>query len=104
MVNDKPVTQGEYVVTLDFGTAAFTGDARYLEVGYRAGTSTGTYTVQATRWPIMPVAYALSLRPGAIVRGAVSGASSLSIGHFELVAAHGIGRERRAWRRPPPRR
>ena len=34
------VAEGYFAVELDFGGAAFTGDARYLEVGVRPGDST----------------------------------------------------------------
>jgi hypothetical protein len=67
---DSTVTQGDVAVTdglftteLDFGSGAFTGDARWLEIGVRAGTSTGAYTTLTPRQPLRPAPYALAL-PG----------------------------------------
>ncbi len=66
--NNVRVRNGLFTVSLSFGSPAFTGDARWLQVEVRPGTSTGPYTVLSPRQPIYPVPYALSLRPGATVR------------------------------------
>ena len=62
-----PVQNGLFSVTLDFGSDAFTGEARWLEVAVRPGGSTGNYTRLTPRQPILAVPYALSLRPGAVI-------------------------------------
>ncbi len=66
--NNIPVHNGLFNVTLDFGSAAFRGEARWLQVEVRPGTSTGSYTVLTPRQPILAVPYALSLRPGAVIK------------------------------------
>lgn len=53
------VTQGLFAVTLDFGAGAFNGDARWLEIAVRAGTSTGGFTVLSPRQPVTGTPYAL---------------------------------------------
>ena len=62
-VDDKTVTDGLFTVELDFGNDAFTGDARYLEIGVRPGGSTGAYTTLLPRQALTPAPYALAL-PG----------------------------------------
>ncbi len=57
------VTDGLFTVELDFGSGAFTGDARWLEIGVRPGTSTGAYTTLSPRQELTPAPYALAL-PG----------------------------------------
>jgi len=60
---DVTVTDGLFTVELDFGSGAFTGDARWLEIGVRPGSSTGAYTTLTPRQPLTPAPYALAL-PG----------------------------------------
>ena len=52
-----PVTNGLFTVTLDFGADVFNGDARWLEIGVRAGTN--DFTVLNPRQALTPVPYAL---------------------------------------------
>lgn len=69
-LNDVPVTNGLFTVQLDFGNAAFQGEARWLAVAVRPGVSTAQYTLLNPRQMITAVPYALSLQPGAVVNGA----------------------------------
>src|SRR3954449_4971351 len=46
-VSDAAVKATVYNVALNFGANAFFGDARWLEVSYRPGASTGSYTLLA---------------------------------------------------------
>jgi hypothetical protein len=57
------VTEGLFTVQLDFGSGAFNGDARYLEIRVRPGASTGAYTTLTPRQALTPAPYALAL-PG----------------------------------------
>lgn len=72
------VDGGLFTVSLDFGSAAFDGAARYLEVSVRAGAD--HYTVLAPRQPIQAAPYSLhaanAARAASIADGAV-GASSI---------------------------
>jgi hypothetical protein len=53
------VNDGLFTTTLDFGAAAWDGDARWLEIAVRPGTSTGNFTVLNPRQPVTAVPYAL---------------------------------------------
>ncbi len=53
------VSDGLFTTDLDFGAEAFTGEARYLEIGVRAGSSTGTYETLAPRQELHPAPYAI---------------------------------------------
>jgi len=63
------VSNGLFSVQLDFGAAAFTGDARWLQIAARHPAGSGSYTVLSPRQPLTAVPYAHSLRPGAIISG-----------------------------------
>jgi hypothetical protein len=58
--DDVVVTNGLFMTTLDFGTGAFDGDARYLEIAVRSGTSTGAYTVLSPRQELTPTPYSIN--------------------------------------------
>jgi hypothetical protein len=57
--DDAPVTNGLFAVSLDFGAAAFAGNARWLEVAVRPGASTGAFTTLASRQELTPAPHAL---------------------------------------------
>jgi hypothetical protein len=57
--HNKPVTDGLFTVQLDFGSGVFDGEARYLEIGVRAGDSTGSYTTLTPRQELTAAPYAL---------------------------------------------
>jgi hypothetical protein len=56
---DVTVADGFFAVELDPGSGVFTGDPRYLEIGVRAGDSTGGYTLLSPRQPLLPAPYAM---------------------------------------------
>ncbi len=56
---DVNVANGLFTVDLDFGTTAFTGDARWMEIAVRSGASTGSHTVLSPRQAVSPAPYAL---------------------------------------------
>jgi hypothetical protein len=64
---DVSVKDGYFAVSIDFGSNVFTGEARFLNIGVRAGSSTGAYTALAPRQAITPAPYALAL-PGVITK------------------------------------
>jgi len=53
------VTNGLFTVSLDFGSGAFQGDPRWLEVAVRCPAGSGSYRVLTPRQPITPAPYAL---------------------------------------------
>lgn len=57
---DISVTDGYFTARLDFGSAAFGSEARWLEVGVRPGDSTGGYTALSPRQKVMPAPNALA--------------------------------------------
>jgi len=59
------VSSGNFAVELDFGGSAFTGAGRFLEIGVRAGSSTGAFTTLTPRRPLLAVPYALYSPSGA---------------------------------------
>jgi hypothetical protein len=75
------VDSGEYTVALNFGSAAFTGEARFLEVRYRKHStdSNAAYSLQA-RQPLLATPYAMSLRPGATISGAIANPGAMLYG------------------------
>lgn len=70
---DVPVTNGLFVVSLDFGVNAFVGDARWLEISVRPGASASAFTTLAPRQPLTPAPYALfAPTAGAVPNGAIT--------------------------------
>jgi hypothetical protein len=61
-VGDMSVSSGLFSVELDFGSAFDTGTATWLEIGVRAGTSTGSYTTLSPRQVVNAAPYALYAR------------------------------------------
>ena len=53
------VSQGLFTVTLDFGTSAFAGSARWLGIAVRCPAGSGSYTTLTSRQPITPAPYAI---------------------------------------------
>lgn len=60
-VGDLPVAAGVFTASLNFGTAAFGGGARWLEIRVRPGASGGAYSTLAPRQAISPAPIALSM-------------------------------------------
>lgn len=59
VINDLTLTNGLFQVTLDFGGAAFSGAARWLEIAVRPGASNGSYSILRPRTPLTATPYAL---------------------------------------------
>ena len=71
------VNDGLFTVDLDFGDGAFSGDARYLQIAINSCTN-GASSVTLPLIELTAAPYALGLRPGAVIKGAVSGSSVIS--------------------------
>ena len=68
-LQDESVEGGVFTVELDFGANAFMGEARWLEVEVREGTSNGAYTTLFPRKPVTASPFALDtlfLTPGIV--------------------------------------
>ncbi len=69
LIEDTPVTQGRFAVQLDFGASAFAGQARWLEVAVRPGSSTENYTSLSPRQALTASPYALHSRNADLLDG-----------------------------------
>lgn len=80
--DDVAVTDGLFTVTLDFGASAFTGSARWLEIGVRPGASAGGFTTLSPRQELTPSPNALYSRAAgtATSAGNVTGVVALTNG------------------------
>ncbi|MHC4641242.1 MAG: tail fiber domain-containing protein [Planctomycetota bacterium] len=58
-INNLDVIDGYFTVLLDFGDKAFTGEARWLEVGVRPGDSEDRVTRLSPRHEVTPTPYAI---------------------------------------------
>ncbi len=100
------VTNGLFTVPLnfnnEFGTTAFDGDVRYLQIAVRCPTGVGSYTTLSPRQMLSGVPYALGLRPGTFMDGtayqnlkiqshAPTGSIPASITGEMLTATDGVG-------------
>ena len=62
LLEDVQVDDGYFIADLDFGANAFTGEARYLAIGVRPGSSTDDYTQLLPRVEVKPSLYSLQTR------------------------------------------
>lgn len=63
------VANGLFTVALSFGTSAFAGDERFLEIAVRPGGSAGAFTVLSPRQKVAAAPYAIhALTAGAAAR------------------------------------
>ncbi len=65
-LTNQAVTNGLFTAGLDFGSSAFAGSARWLEIATRQ-TGGGTYTTLTPRQALTATPYALGLMPGAVI-------------------------------------
>lgn len=63
------VNNGLFTTALSFGTSAFTGDARWLEIRVRCPSGTGAFVTLTPRQQLYGAPYAMTLRPGATISG-----------------------------------
>ena len=73
------VSNGLFVTTLDFGSGAFSGDARWLELGVRTNGSAGNFTALSPRQPLTPAPYAIMANSASNLLGALPATQSSGI-------------------------
>jgi hypothetical protein len=86
---DVPVENGVFTVSLDFGSAAFVGQRRYLEIRVRAGASSGAYTTLTPRQLIAPAPEAL--RSASTAAAPWTGLSGVPLGFADGIDNIGTG-------------
>jgi hypothetical protein len=60
-LEDVSVSDGLFTIELDFGTGAFGGGERWLEIGVRPGSSVGAFTTLSPRQELTPTPYAMAM-------------------------------------------
>lgn len=71
LLEDIPVENGIFSVQLDFGAGVFQGDARFLDIGVREGSSVGAFDALVPRQPLTAAPYALHALDGAFDASAI---------------------------------
>jgi len=93
-VTDVAVVDGRFTITLnpnnEFGTAAFNGQERWLEIAVRCPAGSGGYTTLQPRQPLTAAPYAQSLLPGAVISGSIGTGTNamLSLSNMD---SNGVG-------------
>lgn len=72
----KTPKNGRFSTELNFGSSAFTGEARFLQILVDCGEG---QTQVGDRQPLRPAPYAIGLRPGATINGAVNSGGVLTL-------------------------
>ncbi len=68
------VSNGLFTTTLDFGAAAFNGNARWLDIGVRTNGSASAFTILSPRQQVTSAPYALQAANAGTVSGAIADA------------------------------
>lgn len=74
-LDNVPVTRGQFTVQLSFlytMSTYFDGSARWLGIAVRCPAGSGSFTALSPRQPLTATPYALSLKPGAQIRGNIN--------------------------------
>ena len=72
-INNAPVSDGQFNVSLDFGPGAFAGGPRWLEISLRP-TGVGQFTKMAGRVALLPTPYAIFAgKAGSVADGSIGG-------------------------------
>lgn len=81
-VTNVTIDDGLFTATVnaanEFGSNAFTGEARWLEVLVACPAGSGVYFILSPRYPLNAAPYAATVRPGATVNGTLPGGNSFS--------------------------
>ncbi|HEX9048536.1 MAG TPA: putative Ig domain-containing protein [Verrucomicrobiae bacterium] len=73
-----PVTNGLFIVTLDFGPGVFTGASRWLQLGVRTNGSAGDFTLLQPRQAVTPTPYAMFAPLASVAQSVPAGSISAS--------------------------
>jgi hypothetical protein len=88
-VASVPVSNGLFSVTLNFGSAAFDGSSRWLEIAVRTNDSGADYVVLAPRQPLTPTPYAIFAGNAKLLGGQPTNAFAPAAGSSAYVAKSG---------------
>ena len=85
--NAVPVTNGYFVVTLDFGPGVFPGDSRWLEISVKTNSVVG-YTTLAPRQQLTPSPYAIMAASASNLLGTLPAAQLTgTVGNGQLASS-----------------
>lgn len=84
--NNVEVQEGRFTVQLDFGSNAFKGDARYLQIAVKCSGDPAFVDLDG-RMALTAAPYALSLMPGAHVVGDTANGSPLTLSNLSSSGA-----------------
>lgn len=81
VLDDVTITDGLITANVDFGATAYVGQARWLEIGVRPGSSPSFFTLLSPRQPINPTPFSVSSsNPWAINGTAISSTNTGNVG------------------------
>lgn len=78
-----PVTNGTFVVSLDFGAAVFDGSLRFLEIGVRPPGSVGPYITLSPRQQVASIPYAIRSLSAGTATSLANGAGVQSLNNLK---------------------
>jgi hypothetical protein len=78
-----PVTNGIFVVPLDFGAAVFDGSPRFLEIGVRPAGSTSPFTTLSPRQQVASIPYAIHSLSAGTATNLANGAAVQSLNNLK---------------------
>lgn len=82
VIENAQVTNGVFTVSLNFGSSlSNNNNAKFLEIGVRAGTSTGAFTILTPRQPITKVPYAVNADTATNATNATNAANADKLGN-----------------------
>ena len=90
---DVAVNDGIFTVAIGFGSGAFGGGARWLQIGVRPGNSGGAYTPLTPRQQLTPAPYALAM-PNVYTN---EGSNFVGIGRNFRISGNEVFGVRSAW-------
>jgi hypothetical protein len=79
--NGVAVSDGKFTVLLDFGSSAFYGDARFLQIAVRCSGDAGFVDLSG-RVALTATPHAISLMPGATVAGDLGSTAALYLANY----------------------